>query len=755
MHRVHAIPGGIHPAENKSQSLGKGIQQLPLPKLLVLPLSQHIGAPAEPLVEVGEQVLKGQKIAAGKGFVSAPVHAPTSGTVIAIGPHSVPHPSGMSATCITIEADGRDEWIPHTGVADYTTLDKVHLLELVRNAGIVGMGGAGFPSAVKLATDKPITTLIINGTECEPYITADDTLMQERAAQIIAGTQVLRHLISPGETLIGIEDNKPQAIEIMREAAAGSGIDIISFPTKYPSGGEKQLIQILTGKEVPSGGLPADIGIVMQNVGTAAAVYNAVVHGEPLISRVTTLTGFAFGQPGNYEVLLGTPIQHLLDCCGFDADAAGRLIMGGPMMGFALDATDIPIVKTSNCILAPSKQELPAAAPAMACIRCGMCAEVCPASLLPQQLYWFARGHEHEKLEAHNLFDCIECGCCSYVCPSNIPLVQYYRASKAQITKKRRDNERSEIAKARFEKRQQRLDHEKAQKEAKRKARSERAKQAAASGSDPKEDVVAAAIARSEAKKVAREPGQAAIERAQAARSGTAVAESPADKIAKLEQRLAKAQEKYAQAQAQGHAQLAAFAASVNTLQQKLDSAKAELPAAAEHAPALSSAPTNGDPAQAAIERAQSARAGGKPDATPQEKVARLEQRLAAAITKRELAKEQDSEHLPAFAASVAVLQEKLAAAKAELPAAEPTAGNAAAAAIERAMAKRAAQTTPETPEQKLAKLEQRLAAAREKLATAQADGSEHLEAFVASVGKMEEKVAQARQNLTEQANKD
>lgn len=506
MRRVFDFHGGIHPAENKAQSLASPICSAGVPQQLVLPLSQHIGAASRPLVQVGERVLKGQMIAEAGGYVSVPLHAPSSGTVSAIEDRPIPHPSGLSAPCIVIDCDGRDEWVALQGVADFRDCEPTELLELIRAAGIAGMGGAGFPAAVKLA-GKPgasIKTLIINGTECEPYITADDILMQERAEQILEGIAILRHILQPQEVLLGVEDNKPAAIAALEAAARGSGVEVVSFPTKYPSGGEKQLIEILTGKQVPSGGLPVDIGIVCQNVGTAVAVGDAILGGRPLISRITTVTGEAVATPGNFEVLLGTPMQHLLDLAGFQPERCERLIMGGPMMGFTLASPLVPVVKTSNCLLTPASAELPAPPPAQACIRCGLCAQACPASLLPQQLYWFARGKEVDKLEQHNLFDCIECGACSWVCPSHIPLVQYYRASKADILQQRRDHEKAEQARLRFEARQTRITREEEEREAKRAARKQaaekRAEQAAAEGG---EDPVQAAIERAKAKKAA------------------------------------------------------------------------------------------------------------------------------------------------------------------------------------------------------------------------------------------------------------
>ena len=490
---VWDIHGGIHPPERKELSNRTPVRQMPLPKRLVLPLSQHLGASAEPCVAVGEQVLKGQLLAEAAGFVSAPVHAPTSGIVSFIGPQPYPHPSGMLSNAIVIDSDGRDQWIelhPHT---DYRQLPPEQLLDVIHQAGISGLGGAGFPTAVKLTAPptQTIHTLIINGTECEPYITADDLLMREKAAELVAGIEVLEYLIKPQQVLIGIEDNKPEAIEAVRAAIGDRPYVLKVFPTKYPSGGEKQLIQILTGEEVPSGGLPADIGMLCQNVGTCVAVHDAVLLGKPLISRITTLTGEALAQPMNVEALIGTPVSELLAFAGLDSGKLNRLIMGGPMMGFTLPSLDVPLIKTTNCLLASTAQELPPPPPALPCIRCGECAEVCPASLLPQQLHFFALGQEHDQLKAYNLFDCIECGACAYVCPSSIPLVQYYRAAKGEIRALEQKQQKAEHSRQRFEMRQERLRRAEEQKEADRKARAERAARAkeaqsqAASQDDP------------------------------------------------------------------------------------------------------------------------------------------------------------------------------------------------------------------------------------------------------------------------------
>ncbi len=579
MSAVFDFHGGIHPPENKHQSLTGPIRDAGLPAQLVVPLAQHIGVASTPTVAVGERVLTGQVIAEANGFVSVPQHAPSSGTVSAIEERPIPHPSGYRAPCIVIDCDGQDEWTSHSGLADYRDTEVSGLLHMIRDAGIAGMGGAGFPSAVKLQ-GKPgarIDTLIINGTECEPYITADDALMRERAAEIVSGTGILRHIIQPQRTLIGVEDNKPEGIAALRAAAGDGGIEVVEFPTKYPSGGEKQLIELLTGRQVPSGGLPADIGVICQNLGTVAAIHAAILHGRPLISRITTVTGQAVRHPGNFEVRLGTPMSHLLEIAGYDAAQNNRLIMGGPMMGFTLADPQVPVVKTTNCLLAPTEAELPTPPPAQACIRCGLCAEACPASLLPQQLFWFSRGKEYEKLEQHNLFDCIECGACSWVCPSHIPLVQYYRASKSDILQQRRDHEKSEQSRLRFEARQERLAAEEAEKAAKRAARKKaaalRAEKAAAEGDDGAEDPIQAAIERAKAKKAAQQ---------QTASGAGGERERLEQAVASARKRLDTATRKLEEAQAEGSNLVDALQTGVDKTRAKLEQAEQALAAHTE-----------------------------------------------------------------------------------------------------------------------------------------------------------------------------
>ncbi|PJI50873.1 MAG: electron transport complex subunit RsxC [Pseudomonas sp.] len=472
---VRNFPGGITPPANKQQSTATPIQQPPLPHRLVLPLQQHIGEPAMPCVEVGQRVLKGQLIAEAGSAISAALHAPTSGNVVEISEQPYPHSSGLSLPAIVIDSDGAEEWVELTPEPEYASLSGIELLQRIRQAGIAGLGGAGFPTAAKLAAraQDDLHTLIINGAECEPYISADDLLMRERATELVEGIDVLMHILQPQQVLLGIEDDKPQAIAAVKAAIGERPIRLQAVPTRYPSGGERQLIQLLTGREVPSGGLPADIGMLCVNVGTAVAVADAVLRGRPLISRITTLTGAALERPCNVEALIGTPVGELLDFAGLDRTKLERLLLGGPLMGDSLPSLDVPLIKTANCLLAATREELPPPMPTMPCIRCGDCAQVCPASLLPQQLHFFAQ--DHAQLLAHNLFDCIECGACAYVCPSSIPLVQYYRASKAEIRELEQRQLKAEQWRLRFEQRQERLRREEEQRAADRRARQERA----------------------------------------------------------------------------------------------------------------------------------------------------------------------------------------------------------------------------------------------------------------------------------------
>ncbi|WP_367987020.1 electron transport complex subunit RsxC [Vibrio sp. NTOU-M3] len=522
------FPGGIHPPENKAQSLKTQLTHASLPTQLILPVKQHIGKPGTVTVSVGDRVLKGQPLSKYDSSFMLPVHAPTSGIVTAIEPRTSAHPSGLTELCVVIEPDGKDEWAERKVFDNFNQLSPDELIEIIRQAGVSGMGGAGFPTAKKIQAGLARTEiLIINAAECEPYITADDILIQEHADEIIRGIEIVEHILSPKLTIIGIEDNKPLAIQALESAAKDKDIVIRVIPTKYPSGGEKQLIKVLTNKEVPNDGIPADIGLLVQNVGSMYAIKRAVCDGEPLIERVVTLTGNAFQQPKNVWARLGTSVQALLDEFGYQADKRlPRLIMGGPMMGFTLPHAEVPVTKTSNCILAPTRNEIVADSYEMACIRCGQCAEACPASLLPQQLQWHAKAEEFDKCEELNLKDCIECGACAFVCPSEIPLVHYYRKAKAEIKTRKEEAEASERAKARYEEKKARMERDKAERENRfKKAADDRRKEMKKTGGD---DAIAAAIARVKKQKANNEAETPAVKPAVAAAIAKAKAKQAA-----------------------------------------------------------------------------------------------------------------------------------------------------------------------------------------------------------------------------------
>lgn len=507
---VSDFHGGLHIDDHKSESADIPIRKIELPARLQLPLQQHIGQAAEPVVQVGDKVLKGQLLARASDYVSANLHAPSSGSVVEIAELPIAHPSGLSAPCIVIETDGEDRWtdLPEP-LTDYRQIDPADLRERLRWAGIVGLGGAVFPTSVKTnTTGRTVETLVINAAECEPYITCDDRLMREQPGAVIDGALILQHIVAAKQILIGIEDNKSEAIAALKEAIGQRGLDDVHLcvvPTKYPSGGEKQLICLLTGVEVPSGGLPLDVGILCQNVATAASVADAVLRGRPLISRIVTLTGRGLDSPGNLRVPIGSPVSALVKQAGGYTQDAHRLIMGGPMMGFALPDDELPVTKGSNCFIVAAKDEIPDPLPASACIRCGECVKVCPAQLLPQQLYWYARARDFDKTQDQHLFDCIECGCCAYVCPAHIPLVHYYRFAKTEIWANERERQKSDRARRRHEfreARQKRLEEE-------RKARLRRKKEAldkkATGGTDPKKAEIEAAMQRVKARKAAQQ----------------------------------------------------------------------------------------------------------------------------------------------------------------------------------------------------------------------------------------------------------
>ncbi|HEI8911275.1 TPA: electron transport complex subunit RsxC [Proteus mirabilis] len=653
--KIWDFKGGIHPPEMKLQSSRTPMRIAQLPDEVTIPIHQHLGTPGQLCVKVGDHVLKGQALTRGVGR-TLPVHASISGTVTAIEPFPSTHPSGLPEIAVKIVSDGKDEWREKSPLVDYQSQSKEVLLTRIHEAGIAGLGGAGFPTATKLKGGGDLVkTLIINAAECEPYITADDRLMQEHADEVIAGCQILMHILSPDEVLIGIEDNKPEAIAALKQALAAltneKRIFIRVIPTKYPSGGAKQLTKILTGKEVPSGGRSSDIGVLMQNVGTVVAIKRAIIDDEPLIERVVTVTGQGAKTPGNFWARLGTPIYALIKQAGFVAGSEQMVIMGGPLMGFTLPDLNAPVIKITNCLLIPSPEEMDTDNIEEACIRCGQCVDACPSDLLPQQLYWFSKGKEHEKAQQHNLFDCIECGACAFVCPSNIPLVQYYRQEKAEIREIDAEAKRAAEAKARFEAKKIRMEREKLEREA-------RHQRAAVKLDDHQQNEVQSALSRVKEKhsigkiiavKAGEQPDNAAAIAARKKRKE----EARAKQAAKLAQQVP--QNTHTTADAESDPRKAAVAAALARVKAK----KAQQAQATTKVdtPAETQAEVETDPRKAAVaaalarvkaKKAQQAQATAKVD-TPAETPAEVETdprkaAVAAAIARVKAKKSQQAQ---------------------------------------------------------------------------------------------------------------
>lgn len=494
---VRRFPGGLSLDPHKEKSRSAPLRVCPLPKRLILPLLQHRGNPARPCVAPGDQVLAGEPIALAEEAPSATLHAPTSGRVIAIEPHPVPEPPFAPAPCIVIAPDGRDQWRKLPPIARPLEAPAERLIERIAEAGVVGLGGAAFPTAEKLAVPREL--LIVNGAECEPFIACDDALLRARAHSVVQGARIAARAVGANRVILAVEDHMVEAYqalatalaELIGPSAAREGalhfeeregearwlsvpIELVQVPTRYPQGGERQLIYALTGREVPLGGLPRDIGVVVINVATAAAILDAVVHGEPLVSRVVTVAGGGVHRPGNFQVRIGTPIETLIEFAGGYRDDAARLIMGGPLMGSALPHDQLPVTKATNCVLVLSATEVGRAAFELPCIRCMACVSVCPARLLPQELLRRIRARQWREAEELGLAACIECGCCDLVCPSHIPLSEWFRFGKAELRLREEEERRAYEAKQRQERRLAREAQAAAERQARRQAQAEK-----------------------------------------------------------------------------------------------------------------------------------------------------------------------------------------------------------------------------------------------------------------------------------------
>jgi len=476
MRALWDFPGGLELPDHSSAATARPLADAGLPPALIIPVHARPEHSVTVTVAPGDPILGGDRLAEPTDTLSVPVHASTSGTVVAVEQRPVPHPSGLPASCVVIEPDSADRWREPLAPLDPVTIAPATLAERARDCGIVGLGGASFPTHAKLDApdEQPLASLIINGAECESWIASDEMLMRERAEAVIQGTQLTATVLEPGETVIAVEEDKEAALSALtqaRDTLRAEGIEIVPVPARYPVGGEKQLIQVLTGREVPSGDIPPSIGIVCLNVATVAALDQAVRQGQPTTRRLVTVTGDGVRYPRVFDARIGTPFDELAHQAGGYTEGVERLIVGGPMMGFSVATDTVPVDKGTNCILAGTRALFPPAEPALPCIRCSACSDACPASLLPQQLYWYAAADELEQAEQHDLFDCIECGICAEVCPSHIPLVDYFRYAKDTVRARDAERQAADRARQRFQARRERLAREAADKRARREAK--------------------------------------------------------------------------------------------------------------------------------------------------------------------------------------------------------------------------------------------------------------------------------------------
>ena len=503
--RIHSFPGGLALDHHKAIACDRPVQRPPLPERLFIPLRQHQGESGGLLVEIGERVRKGQALTAAGDDCTVPEHAPTSGTIETVGQHAAAFPPGGTRRAITLVPDGQEEWTEQQALSDWRQTNAAAIVDHLHTCGLAGLGGAMFPTAAKLRGDWPgIHTVILNGAECEPWIACDEMLMRERANAVVEGGLILARAAGAERVVIAIEDRMGEVEEKLRESLRALGADdsvrIRKVFTIYPEGGERQIIQALTGREVPHDGLPQDLGVVVHNVGTAAAARDAVIEGRPLIERIVTVTGPGIAQPRNLLALIGTPFSHLIEAAGGYQGDVTRLVLGGPMSGTALASDAVPVTKGSNCVLALTREQTAPTQPVMPCINCGECVRVCPARLLPQTLFKLVEAGNYDGAADYDLPDCIECGCCAAVCPSHIPLVDFYKHGKDELARRRLDQRRAALAKRRFEAREERLQREKEARQAKRREREEKLK---GSETDAQSEIQAA-IERAKRKKDGR-----------------------------------------------------------------------------------------------------------------------------------------------------------------------------------------------------------------------------------------------------------